>query len=1331
MRKRILSMLCVFALCLTLLPVSALADDVSDWETTSPTTSGGWTKTGNYDTSWFNGKDAPAGTEDDPYIISDADDLAGLSVIVNGLSTYEKKAYSFKDKYIKIADDATIDLAAHEWTPIGTKSNVYGGDIPEPDGSSSTTSTTAWFKGHFDGNNVPIKNLRITNSDNDVVGLFGYALEAVIEDVTLEDAYISAVNVKDGTYVGGIVALSDGSTVQGCTVVSSLITAKNDSSGTSGYVGGIVGTNGRNLYGSSQSSKASCVENCTNGAKIISATQYTGGIVGINGTANTSQTNVYCTVTGCTNRGQIEVDSGSTSSKFYAGGIAGGNLTTITNCNNEAAVKNTTGHAAGIAGYFEGRAAYISDDAHVLIQNCKNTGAVSGYSYVGGIVAYSYSGTDAAIAKCTNRGAIASLSGSDGNPEMGGIAGRVGSSGGKFTISNCVNTGSVSGETSETTPSSSGTNTVGGLVGTLRKSFEVSNCYNTGTVTNYAATSATLLVSTAGGLAGSVVTDGEVHDCYNVGEVKGYRVGGLIGISTASGGSTPQLTDCYNIGTLTGTIVGGVLGSVMSGCQAPTITDCTYWNGCLSGSGNGNGYGTSKSSNQMTGDSWSSEMGLGTNTWEKSQNTGTTGYLPVLASNKQNPAPELTRTGLASRTLVITNIPTDDDGAKRTTFMLSDGSFDLNATVDPAVGTVSWTTSDDQVATVDQDGKVILVGPGEVSITASVAKDAIYEKASDSYAFTVTDTITEIIITGLGELSLGSKIPTSASTPDDAKYNIVSHIIVGDGMAPDIYWTYENGTEISGDKFEAGHKYKGTIKVQPINTYYSFASDVKVTLSGVGTSVSYTHAADTINPKAILITISMDYSKTQAEITGVQAADDLVYNGQSQRGYTGEPSSEYTGDYEITYEGVNGTKYEPTATAPTNAGEYTVLIAIPDNDTTYFGSVKLDFSIGKAAATVKALERNIYVGEEIPDLTNPTEGTDYEVDGLIGNDSLGGSISMKYQKDGTDVTPSNTTAGEYDIVISGTIENGNYEVTYSDSKLTISNRSGGGGGGVTTYQVDVEDTANGEVKSSHSRASRGTTVTLTVTPNEGYELASLTITKSSGEEVKFTDKGNGKFSFTMPGSKVTVEAVFKVIVPNYSDCDRGLNCPLWDFTDLNVNAWYHDGVHYCLDEGLMEGYGGGLFGPNDTLSRAQLCQIVYNMEGQPAVTGGSVFDDVADGAWYADAVTWAAENGIVGGYGNGKYGPDDPITREQLAAILWRYAKYKGYDVSVGEDTNILSYTDVADLSEYAIPAMQWACGAGVIEGVTDSTLVPQGDATRAQAAAMLQRFCEYYTDTE
>ena len=178
------------------------------------------------------------------------------------------------------------------------------------------------------------------------------------------------------------------------------------------------------------------------------------------------------------------------------------------------------------------------------------------------------------------------------------------------------------------------------------------------------------------------------------------------------------------------------------------------------------------------------------------------------------------------------------------------------------------------------------------------------------------------------------------------------------------------------------------------------------------------------------------------------------------------------------------------------------------------------------------------------------------------------------------------------------------------------------------------------------------------------------------------------------------------------------------FTDLAADAWYTDAVAYVYRHDLMAGYGENLFGPDDDLSRAQLCQIIYNMEGQPATSGSSVFTDVADGAWYADAVTWAASQGIVGGYGNGLFGPEDNITREQLAAILYRYAQAKGYDTSVGENTNILSYTDALEISEYAIPAMQWACGSGLVEG-SNGSLNPRAKATRAEVATMLMRWME------
>lgn len=183
------------------------------------------------------------------------------------------------------------------------------------------------------------------------------------------------------------------------------------------------------------------------------------------------------------------------------------------------------------------------------------------------------------------------------------------------------------------------------------------------------------------------------------------------------------------------------------------------------------------------------------------------------------------------------------------------------------------------------------------------------------------------------------------------------------------------------------------------------------------------------------------------------------------------------------------------------------------------------------------------------------------------------------------------------------------------------------------------------------------------------------------------------------------------------------------FTDLAAGAWYEDSVAYVYRHDLMSGFSEDTFGPNAALSRAQLCQILYNMEGRPAVTGSGSFSDLADGAWYTDAVTWAASKGIVDGYGGGLFGPDVNITREQLASILYRYAQARGDDVSVGEDTNILSYSDAADVAEYAISAMQWACGAGVITGISESALAPRGEATRSQTAAMLMRFCEQYVE--
>ena len=180
------------------------------------------------------------------------------------------------------------------------------------------------------------------------------------------------------------------------------------------------------------------------------------------------------------------------------------------------------------------------------------------------------------------------------------------------------------------------------------------------------------------------------------------------------------------------------------------------------------------------------------------------------------------------------------------------------------------------------------------------------------------------------------------------------------------------------------------------------------------------------------------------------------------------------------------------------------------------------------------------------------------------------------------------------------------------------------------------------------------------------------------------------------------------------------------FTDVPEGAWYEDAAAYVYKHGLMAGTSATTFAPDVTTSRAMIATILWRMAGSPVVNYAMNYTDVAQGQWYSEAVRWATSEGVVTGYGNGLFGTNDPITRQQFAAMLWRYAQAQGYDVSIGEDTNILSYTDVANLSEYAIPAMQWAVGAGIINGTGDgSTLTPQGQATRAQAAVMLMRFCE------
>ena len=264
--------------------------------------------------------------------------------------------------------------------------------------------------------------------------------------------------------------------------------------------------------------------------------------------------------------------------------------------------------------------------------------------------------------------------------------------------------------------------------------------------------------------------------------------------------------------------------------------------------------------------------------------------------------------------------------------------------------------------------------------------------------------------------------------------------------------------------------------------------------------------------------------------------------------------------------------------------------------------------------------------------------------------------------------------------------------------------SSGGSSSKTTYKVTTSSVANGGVNVSPSSPAKGDKVKITLSPNKGYKLDKLTVTDASGKTVSATKTSDTVYTFTMPASQVTVGVT-------YVKADETTEQPSTKtFSDVSSSDWFADAVKYVSDKGMMNGTGTGKFSPADSTTRAMLMTVIARYAGA---------DTTGSNPWYQKSMEWAKANGVSDGTA-----PNANITREQLVTMLYRYAKSTGKDVSVGKDTNILSYTDATTVSEYAVPAMQWACGAGIVNGA-NGKLNPQNNATRAEVAAILMRFCD------
>ena len=270
---------------------------------------------------------------------------------------------------------------------------------------------------------------------------------------------------------------------------------------------------------------------------------------------------------------------------------------------------------------------------------------------------------------------------------------------------------------------------------------------------------------------------------------------------------------------------------------------------------------------------------------------------------------------------------------------------------------------------------------------------------------------------------------------------------------------------------------------------------------------------------------------------------------------------------------------------------------------------------------------------------------------------------------------------------------------------------------VTEYSVTVKKTDNGSVTVSPKKAEDGDKVTINVDPDKGYVVDAVVVTDKDGDKITVTKKTATKYTFTMPKSRVDVKVTFKV---EQTEPEQPSEMP---FVDVVKDAWYYPAVEYVYNNELMNGTNGGLtFEPNVNLNRAMMAAVLYNMEGGPDCDKSGLFSDVADGMWYTDAVNWAASNNIVSGMPDGTYAPNQALTREQMASILYRYAEYKGIKTDARADLG--KFTDGNTTSAWATDVVQWAVAEKLINGV-GTELQPKGTASRAQVATVLMNYCE------
>ncbi len=1113
------------------------------------------------------------------------------------------------------------------------------------------------------------------------------------------------------------------------------------------------------------------ISDCENSGTITSSSAaMTGGIYG-----DSAATVAALYVEDCRNTGTI-IGSADTQSKWISGIGYGRPNIFIKNCENAGTISNegkdhekdleAAGIACGFAGLIEGcrntgsvtsllQAGGIATKTFQII-DCVNSGTITTthpeYHYsretaAGGILACGldqismYPGYEYKISGCVNAGTVRSAGGN-----AGGIVGRCVYGRVSLTIEDCYNAGSVNGS-----DQISGT---GGVLGwgdyandhdQLFEPLRIISCYNTGPV------SGTADVGGVAGFTGNGVV--LVSDSYNTGPVSGRdNVGGVAGRVSNQKGS---VENCYNTGTVSGrNNVGIVAGNVAAGtpddpADDAAVINCYYLNTAEGQSiGAGAGETIGRHPEQFKG-------GMVAHQLQKSRPETIWGHTQLRGSEFAR----LAAFDPAVKRIVRVGFYDDMDGDGEPDLLAYSYALQGGGAVFPDLpeeNTV-WKDSlgveytESSIFTSDTSLFLIREGgpeppsPALISITPPAAiRNVPNGTVKTAEALGLPSTV--VMVTNYGNVNAAVSwevdecaydpenageqtftvegdvsLPAGVENPDSVSLSINIEVTVLAASAIPVFIAVTNITGVPGTA-TAGVDLTLTGTVEPANatnqTIVWSVQSAGATGATVNGNTLSAAAAGAVTVRATItngLTESSDYTQDfgitvsdvpavpTLSITTTALADATVGTPYSQNidyTYTGIGTLTFSADdlpngLSIDSEGlISGTPAEGAE----ESSPYSVEVEVTDGALS--DSEIYSLTVRAAPAVTYTLTISAGDGGRI---TAGSSGK-YPENASI---SLAAAADTNYRFDSWSSSNGGFFANAASASTTFTMPAKDTTVTAGFTYIGGGNQGSGRPATETSYTITAAARAGGSITPSGSvTVTAGKDRAFTITAGEGYKIEDVLVDGVSvGAVSAYTFKNVEKDHSITASFKKTETAVSR-------------------FTDVNPDDWFHDNVLYVYENGLMSGTAPDAFDPSGVMTRGMSVAVLYRLSGD---TGSyqNAFSDIVSGSYYENAAAWAHSAGIARGVGSNQFAPDSPVSREQLAVMLYNYARYKGYDVSVGEDTNILSYNDAFSISEYAYAALQWACGAGILQGDTKGNLNPQSSATRAEVAAMLQRFIE------